>query len=71
MDLRVKEYQNKLSAMIGAKTVSSSDVGDGTEFGRFRGLLKELFKNLFAVSTCEDFGGSMLLIWPSGVPEKQ
>ena len=46
------------------ETVSDPDCGNSPEeFERFRGLLRELFPNIFKACEIKDFDGALLLKW--------
>lgn len=49
--------------MIRCETVSAGGRADGAAFSAFRELLKTLFPRLFSTASCEDFQGSLLLVW--------
>jgi len=63
-DSRTSLYAGRLARLIQANTVSQENQTDKTAFYSFHALLRELFPCLFAVCSCEDFDGSLLLRWP-------
>ena len=60
---RTTQYAQRLSRMVQLETVSTTNQKDKTKFYQFHDLLRELFPNLFAVCTYENFDGSFLLHW--------
>ena len=64
IDDRTSLYAEQLARLIRVNTVSRENQTDKTDFYRFHELLRELFPRLFAVCSCEDFDGSLLLRWP-------
>ena len=62
-DTRTEIYAATLARMIRAETVSREPQPDKEIFYRFHDLLRQLFPNLFACCTYEDFDGSFLLHW--------
>ncbi len=63
LDPRTEPYAAELARMIQMETISTPDQPDKSKFYSFHNLLRELFPQLFAVCTYEDFDGSFLLRW--------
>ncbi len=62
-DFRTAEYADNLARLIQAETISTFNQADKTKFYRFHDILREMFPELFAVCSFEDFDGSFLMKW--------
>ena len=70
MSERTQIYAQRFAKMIQFETVSAKEQTDLSKFYGFHQVLRELFPNLFAICTFEDFDGSILLHWKGASAEK-